>query len=53
MATSSHIELSPQFRPENGVAKLTDDAAKKASELLQENHEKFHIFFNTDGFHVR
>jgi len=27
-------------------------AAKKASELLQENHDNHHIFFNASGFHV-
>ncbi|KAK3359739.1 hypothetical protein B0T25DRAFT_564723 [Lasiosphaeria hispida] len=31
--------------------KQTEAVAKKASELLQEDLEKHHVFFNQDGFH--
>ncbi|KAK4138648.1 hypothetical protein BT67DRAFT_413207 [Trichocladium antarcticum] len=31
--------------------KQTDEAAEKVSELLQEDLEKHHVFFNQDGFH--
>jgi hypothetical protein len=30
-----------------------EEMAVKASELLQENHERHHVFFNKSGFHVR
>lgn len=30
---------------------LTEASAQKTTQLLQENHEKHHIFFNTKGFH--
>jgi UDP-N-acetyl-D-mannosaminuronic acid transferase (WecB/TagA/CpsF family) len=52
MATSSKIHLSASQRPEYFVAGLSQESADAASELLQENHEKYHIFFNHDGFHV-
>ena len=51
MATASHIELSPA---ETGVVKglpVDIQAAKTASQLLQKNHDDFHIFFNADGYH--
>ncbi|KAF2649155.1 hypothetical protein K491DRAFT_698346 [Lophiostoma macrostomum CBS 122681] len=51
MATSSKIHLSASQRPEYYVAGLSQESADAASELLQENHEKHHIFFNRDGFH--
>lgn len=53
MATASKIKLDPSFRPAFAVKDLKQEAADKASELLQENHEKHHIFFNQEGFHVR
>jgi hypothetical protein len=40
--------------PENtGLWKVkqTDEASNKVSELLQEDLEKHHVFFNEDGFH--
>lgn len=51
MASTSKIHLTAQQKPENYVPGLTPESAKKASELLQENHDKHHIFFNQDGFH--
>lgn len=53
MATSSKIQLT---LAERGVMKCpgaTVEMATTASELLQENHEQHHIFFNAEGFHVR
>lgn len=53
MATASHIELSTKQGdlPQYHRPGLTQNQAKKTSEVLQENHEKHHIFFNSEGFH--
>jgi len=51
MATSSTVKLSTTQEPAFYLPNRTQDAADKASDLLQENHEKHHIFFNKDGFH--
>ncbi|EFQ85821.1 hypothetical protein CFE70_006479 [Pyrenophora teres f. teres 0-1] len=51
MATASKIQLSASQTPQFHVANLRRESATKASELLQINHEKHHIFFNQDGFH--
>ena len=51
MATASHIELSTN---DPGVFRgpiINAESAKTASQFLQENHDKYHIFFNSDGFH--
>ena len=53
MATASKIQLSASQPTAFSLQGRTDESAKKASELLQENHEKYHIFFNKEGFHVR
>ncbi|KAM3068892.1 hypothetical protein ACMFMG_004065 [Clarireedia jacksonii] len=51
MATPSKIHLTTEdtgvfkFKPQN------KETAAKISELLQENHDKHHIFFNESGFH--
>ena len=52
MATASKVKLDPSWRPVFAVEELKQEAADTVSELLQENHEKHHIFFNQDGFHV-
>ncbi|CZS97033.1 related to HypA-like protein [Rhynchosporium agropyri] len=51
MASPSEIHLTAE---DTGIFKIKDQdstTAAKVSELLQENHEKHHIFFNHDGFH--
>jgi hypothetical protein len=50
MATPYKIHITPD---NVGLwrVKQTEEAAKKASELLQEDLEKHHVFFNKDGFH--
>ena len=53
MATSSRVVLTPAITGEFSVKGLSEASAAKASEVLQENHEKHHIFFNKDGFHSR
>ena len=52
MATSSKIHLEASQQPEFFVKGIGADTADTASELLQQNHEKHHIFFNQSGFHV-
>ena len=50
MASGSRIELSNDvgeyYRPE-----ITKEQTKKASELLQKNHDQNHIFFHPEGLH--
>jgi hypothetical protein len=53
MATSSKILLSPSQEPVFYLPGIGSETAELTSELLQENHEKHHIFFNYAGFHVR
>lgn len=53
MATASQVHLDPTVRPFFAVDELKSESAQVASKLLQENHEKHHIFFNREGFHVR
>ena len=52
MATATTIKLDVGLQPEYYVKGLGEESARVASELLQENHEKHHIFFNQGGFHV-
>lgn len=51
MATASHIELDPGTAGVYHVPGITTASSKIGSQLLQENHDKFHIYFNTSGFH--
>lgn len=53
MATASEIVVTPALTGELSVGGLTEASAKKASEVLQRNHEDHHIFFNKSGFHSR
>lgn len=51
MSTASHLELSTK---DTGVFRgpvIHAESAKIASQVLQENHDKYHIFYNSDGFH--
>jgi hypothetical protein len=52
MATPTTIKLSTAHKPEFYSSKMSDAAAERVSELLQENHEKHHIFVNKSRFHV-
>jgi regulator of replication initiation timing len=52
MATSSEIHLDATQHPQFYLPAMSQEAANKASQLLQDNHEKHHIFFNKAGFHV-
>ncbi|CAI6298918.1 unnamed protein product [Periconia digitata] len=51
MATASTIKLEAAQKPAFYVPDISEESAKVASQLLQENHEKHHIFFNQEGFH--
>lgn len=51
MATASHVELSLAAAGVYHVPDLTTESAKIGSQLLQQNHDKNHMFFNDDGFH--
>ena len=51
MATSRKIVLAPEDHGVFYFKSLTMDSAVKASEVLQGNHDKFHITYNADGFH--
>jgi len=53
MATASTIHLEARQQAEFFVKGIEQESATVASELLQENHDKHHIFFNQEGFHVR
>ncbi|KAK1760877.1 HypA protein [Echria macrotheca] len=50
MATAYKVHIVPE---DTGLLKVkqTAEAAKKAEELLQEDLEKHHVFFNEEGFH--
>lgn len=53
MATANKVQLSTDVGdwPEYYRSGITEEQAKKASELLQENHDRHHIFFHPDGLH--
>ena len=51
MATASRIQLSLDTPGVFHVSGIIEESAAKASEVLQENHENHHIFFNQSGFH--
>ena len=53
MATASKVQLSLTATdlPEYCRRGISQEQANKASELLQENHEKHHIFFRDAGLH--
>lgn len=51
MATGGTISLSPSTAGTYHVPSITSESSKKASELLQRNHDDNHIFFNESGFH--
>ena len=51
MATATKVVLKPELGAQFAVEDLSEEAAKRTSELLQENNRKHHIFFNKEGFH--
>ncbi|KAJ5191566.1 uncharacterized protein N7498_010551 [Penicillium cinerascens] len=51
MATATEIHLSPSTDAGIFSSNVTEDAARAASEVLQEDMENHHVFFNEEGFH--
>ncbi|KAF2657847.1 hypothetical protein K491DRAFT_654172 [Lophiostoma macrostomum CBS 122681] len=51
MATSSIIRLYASQQPVLYISGISGATARATSELLQENHDKHHVFFNNAGFH--
>ncbi|ODM20900.1 hypothetical protein SI65_03953 [Aspergillus cristatus] len=51
MATTKKIQLSPQTDIGVWSTGVTEESARMASEVLQEDLEKHHVFFNEMGFH--
>jgi hypothetical protein len=47
-----HLCVPAAQQPVFYVEGISHEAAQKASELLQANHESHHIFFDKSGFHV-
>lgn len=51
MATAAHIELNPAHAGVYHAPDISAESSKVGSQLLQENHDNFHIYFNKGGFH--
>ncbi|KAL4901850.1 hypothetical protein BDW74DRAFT_159056 [Aspergillus multicolor] len=51
MATARKVLLSPQLDTGVWTTGITESAAKTASDVLQEDLEKHHVYFNDMGFH--
>ncbi|KAE8449639.1 hypothetical protein EG329_007969 [Mollisiaceae sp. DMI_Dod_QoI] len=51
MAAPNKIHLTPETIGVLNVKSQTAETAAKTSELLQENHDHHHVFFNKEGFH--
>lgn len=49
--SASRVKLSMDSPGVFHTPGVNGEAAAKASEVLQENHENHHIFFNESGFH--
>lgn len=53
MATAKKIHISPTSDTGVWSTGVTEDSARAASEVLQEDLEKHHVFFNNMGFHSK
>ena len=51
MATATAVQLGTGQYPEYYRDGISSKSSQKASELLSENHNRHHIFFNSEGFH--
>ena len=51
MATAATVNVTSPTVGGFGLDGLSNDSANRASKVLQENHEKHHIYFNHEGFH--
>ena len=50
MATAYKINITPDNTGLWGIQQ-SDHAARTATELLQKDMDKHHVYFNKDGFH--
>lgn len=53
MATAKNIHLSPTTDTGVWSTGITEDSARTASEVLQEDLEQHHVYFNNMGFHSK
>ena len=53
MTTTATVQVTPQTPGGLSIGSLSSDSAKLTSELLQENHEKHHIYFSKIGMHSK
>ncbi|KAK5071736.1 hypothetical protein LTS08_008211 [Lithohypha guttulata] len=53
MATAATVSLSPDTSGVLHVPKsqIAPESCSRASELLQKNHDDYHMYFNSSGFH--
>jgi hypothetical protein len=51
MATASKVSISTSHIPQYHTTDWSEATGVKTSEVLQENHEQHHIYFNPAGFH--
>jgi hypothetical protein len=51
MATATHVELSPSSAGVYHVPDISAQSGRIGSQLLQENHDRYHMYFNRGGFH--
>lgn len=53
MATAATVSLTPDTSGVCHVPKsqIATDSCTRASELLQKNHDNYHMYFNSSGFH--
>ena len=51
MATASHVELDPATAGVYHAPDISSQSAQMGSQLLQENHDQYHMYFNKSGFH--
>jgi len=51
MATAARVELTPSTTGVYHVPSISPESCRKGSELLQANHDNYHMFFNNSGFH--
>ena len=53
MANATQIRLDAKAEMVCSVPNITAEAAQKASEILQENHDKNDIIFTDQGLHSK
>jgi hypothetical protein len=51
MATHSVISISPQDSGVFSVNQILPSSRTTLNQILQENHDRYHPFFNDKGFH--